>query len=130
MSITMSLEIESGATLDEIAEALTSIGERYDVDAVKLDFTFKNSGCNFSIRRLSCPEGVVAEGANLNWRVGLRGAFNCRVSNMEDSWNDIKIFLRELYWTTRYYFVLSFQYESVYVVRNREGLSFVRNMVD
>ncbi|WP_176507904.1 MULTISPECIES: hypothetical protein [Pseudomonas] len=126
----MTLEIQIGATLESIATTLSSIGESCLLGNARLDASFKNSGCQFLIRTLEHPEDIVAEGGSMSWKVGLRGAFHCRGSNLSESWVDIKLFLQELSLKIESGFVLSFRYESIYAVRNFDGLSFERSMIN
>lgn len=72
----------------------------------------------------------MAEGCSMSWKVGLRGAFHCRGSNLSESWVDIKLFLQKLSLKIESGFVLSFQYKSIYAVRNFDGLSFERSMIN
>lgn len=130
MSITMALEIQVGATLESIASTLSSLGESGSLGDTRLDANFESSGCQFSVRSLEQPEGVVAEGCSMSWKVGLRGAFHCRGSNLSESWVDIKLFLQGLSLNIEFGFVLSFQYESIYAIRDSDGLSFKRSMID
>ncbi|MBD9680848.1 hypothetical protein IB274_29375 [Pseudomonas sp. PDM18] len=126
----MALEIQVGATLEDIASALSSLGESCSLGDTRLDASFDSSGCQFSVRCLEQPEGIVAEGCSMSWMVGLRGAFHCRGGNLSESWVDIKSFLHELSLKIECGFVLSFQYESIYAIRDFDGLSFNRSMID
>lgn len=130
MSFTMGLEIEYGATLNDIAKSLSTLEENCELERERLDVNFKSSGCQLSIRRLICPEEIVAEGCPMSWKVGLRGAFHCRAANLAESWRDIKSFLQVLCLIIDSGFILSFQYEDIYAIRDAEGLSFRKSMID
>lgn len=60
----------------------------------------------------------------------MSGAFHCPIKYLLESSEDIKSFLTKLSIETDFKFVLSFQYESLYVTRDEFGISFLRNMVD
>lgn len=131
MSISMTLEVENGAALEDIADILLSMGNNYERGDRRLDSFLTESGCQFSIRCVSEPESVVAEEtSNVDWKVGLRGAFHCRDANLVASWCDIKRFVQNFAAVKNFRFVLSFQYEGVYAIRNLEGLFFKKEMID
>ncbi len=130
MSIVMTLEVENGAALEDIADIFLKMGGNYELGGGRLDSLFTESGCQFSIRYLSEPESVVAEEmSDVDWKVGLRGAFHCRGANLVASWCDIQRFVENFAEVKRFRFVLSFQYEEVYAIRNSDGLFFIRSLL-
>ncbi|WP_433770590.1 hypothetical protein [Pseudomonas putida] len=130
MTITMNLEIEEGISYEEISSVLSKIGAEYGVESGYLTGNFKNSGVYFVFRCFATPEDVVAEGINADWKAGMSGAFHCPIRSLLESSMDIRSFVTRLSMETLFKFVLSFQYESLYVVRNESGIEFLKNMVD
>lgn len=130
MTITMNLEIEVGISFEEIASVLSVMGAEYAIESGYLTGNFKYSGVYFVFRCFSTPEDVAAEGVNVDWKAGMSGAFHCPIKYLLESSEDIKSFLTKLSMETDFKFVLSFQYESLYVIRDEFGIGFLKNMVD
>ncbi|MDF3931351.1 hypothetical protein [Pseudomonas citronellolis] len=129
MTITMSLELEKGAKLDDVAKVLSRIGECFSYEGEELWGDFNRSGSHFVFRYADEFDEIVAEGFQLAWKVGIRGAIHCRANALDYSQSDIEGFLTKLSEETGFGFILSFQYESVYVVRDKSGLRFLKKMV-
>lgn len=130
MTIIMNLEIEVGVSFEEIASVLSVMGAEHAIESGYLTGNFKYSGVYFVFRCFSTPEDVAAEGVDVDWKAGMSGAFHCPIKYLLESSEDIKSFLTKLSIETDFKFVLSFQYESLYVIRDEFGISFLRNMVD
>lgn len=129
MTITMSLEIESGIALDEVAQVLCEFGAELCADSDGISGNFKVSNAHFVFRDCDGLDEVVAEGANVSWLVGVRGAFHCSIDSLVASADEIKLFLGLFSEKKTCRFILSFQYESVYAVRDENGLRFLKEMV-
>lgn len=129
MTITMSLEIEEGIAFDTISSVLSKVGGGYTVEQEYLTGNFDRSNCYFVFRRVIPHDDVAAEGVEASWKVSMRGAFHASISSLSESSKDIQDFLVGLSMETELRFVLSFQYESVYAVRDEQGLSFVNSMI-
>lgn len=130
MTITMNLEVEAGVSFEVIASVLSIMGAEHAIEGGYLTGNFKNSGVYFVFRCFSTPEDVAAEGLDVDWKVGMSGAFHCPIRYLLESSEDIKYFLANLSIETAFKFVLSFQYESLYVIRNEFGVNCLKNMVD
>ncbi|MGE8453158.1 MAG: hypothetical protein ACN6OP_21600 [Pseudomonadales bacterium] len=130
MTITMSLEAEEGTSFDKVSLALSKVGAEYSVDDKHLTGNFNFSNCYFVFRYIVPHDSVVAEGVEADWEVGVRGAFHSPIDSLSESWADIKGFLMEFSMETSRRFVLSFQYESVYAVRDQHGVKFFKSMID
>ncbi|NIF18703.1 hypothetical protein [Pantoea sp. Cy-639] len=126
----MNLEIEVGISFEEIASVLSVMGAEHAIESGYLTGNFKYSGVYFVFRCFSTPEDVAAEGVNVDWKAGMSGAFHCPIKYLLESSEDIKSFLAKLSIETDFKFVLSFQYESLYVIRDEFGINFLKNMVD
>ncbi|MWK59160.1 hypothetical protein GO594_24500 [Pseudomonas otitidis] len=125
----MSLEIESGISMNEISRALSEVGAELCVDSDGVSGNFDISNTYFVFRECDGFDGVVAEGVNVGWVVGARGAFHCPVDSLAESSDDIKRFLNFLSEEESCRFILSFEYESVYAIRDEDGLRFLKEMV-
>ena len=130
MTITMNLELELGICFKEIESVFSTVSAEYTIEDGYLKGNFKYSNAYFVFRCFSAPDDVAAEGANANWKVGMSGAFHCPASSLLEGSIDIKSFLTALAVETDFKFVLSFQYESLYVVRDESGIVFLKSMID
>jgi hypothetical protein len=129
MTIAMSLEIESGVSIEEISLVLSEVGAEVRVNSGDVSGNLKLSNAYFVFLRCDGLNEVVAEGVRVSWSVGVRGAFHCPVGSLAESAEDIKRFLTAFSEKKRYGFVFSFQYESVYAIRDKDGLRFLKEMV-
>lgn len=130
MTITMNLEVEAGVSLGEIASALSAMGEEYLIEDSYLTGNFEISGAYYVFRLFNAAEEVAAEGVDVGWMVGMSGAFHCPIQYLSEGAADIRLFLTKLSVESEFKFVLSFQYESVYGIRDDSGVRFIRDMVD
>ncbi|MBH3361378.1 MULTISPECIES: hypothetical protein [Pseudomonas] len=129
MTVTMSLEIESGIALGEISQVLSEFGADVCSESDGVSGNFEISNTYFVFCECDGLSEVVTEGANLSWNVGVRGAFHCPIDSLAASANEIKHFLSFLSEKKTCKFILSFQYESVYAIRDENGLRFLKEMV-
>lgn len=129
MTVTMNLEIESGFALDEISQILSDFGAELCVDSDGVSGNFRLSNAYFVFRDSNGLDEVVTEGVAVNWVVGVRGAFHCPIDSLEASASEIKLFLNFFSEKKGCRFILSFQYESVYAIRDENGLRFLKEMV-
>lgn len=129
MTITMNLEVEIGVSFKEIASVLSVMQAEYLVENIYLKGNFKSSLSYFVFRCFSVPEKVAAEGVSVDWEVGMSGAFHCSIGRLSESSVDIMSFLKELSIQTVFKFALSFQYESLYAIRDDSGVVFLKHMV-
>lgn len=96
MTITMSLEIESGISMNEIAWVLSEVGAELCTDSDGVSGNFDVSNTYFVFRESHGLGEVVTEGVNVSWVVGIRGAFHCPVDSLAESSDDINRFLNVL----------------------------------
>ncbi|MHA4966665.1 hypothetical protein ACX0KY_08805 [Pseudomonas extremorientalis] len=129
MTITMSVEIEEGISFDAISAVISKLAGGYTIEQEYLTGNFDCSNCYFAFRRVFPHDDVAAEGVEASWKVSVRGAFHAPIRSLSESSKDIQDFLVGLSIETELRFVLSFQYESVYAVRDEQGLRFVNSMV-
>ncbi|URD43875.1 hypothetical protein M6G63_06370 [Pseudomonas sp. BYT-5] len=93
MTVTMSLEIESGIALGEISQVLSEFGADVCSESDGVSGNFEISNTYFVFCECDGLSEVVTEGANLSWNVGVRGAFHCPIDSLAASANEIKHFL-------------------------------------
>ena len=129
MTITMSLEIESGISMSKVSRVLSEVGAELCVDSDGVSRNFDISNTYFVFRECDGFDEVVTEGVSVGWAVGVRGAFHCPVDSLAESSDDIKRFLNVLSEEKNCRFILSFEYESVYAIRDEGGLRFLKEMV-
>ncbi|QXH53686.1 hypothetical protein KSS94_11445 [Pseudomonas fakonensis] len=130
MTITMNLEVEVGVSLEEIASVLLGMNAKFVLEASSLTGNFKESNCYFLFWYQTPPCDISAEGVDKEFKVGLEGVFNSRISSLAESWSDMKIFLEGLAEKIKLRFFLSFQYESLYAAGDGSCVRFLKNMVD
>lgn len=125
MSLTMWIEIQAGASLDGISSVLTAMGTQMDAVDNGVSGFVDRSHCQFLFRYDSSPEEVLLESMEVDWRVGVRGSFHYRADNLHESWRDIVEFARSYAASQPFKFVVSFQLETLYAVRDEHGLRIV-----
>ncbi|UCJ18871.1 hypothetical protein K5Q02_11110 [Pseudomonas sp. MM211] len=125
----MSLEVESGISMRGISSVLSKFGAKISVDGDGVSGNFEGSNAYFVFRECHGFEEVVTEEINVSWGVGVRGAFHCPGNLLAESYDDIKRFLSFLAERESCRFILSFQYESIYAIRDEAGLRFIKEMV-
>ncbi|WP_046237793.1 hypothetical protein [Pseudomonas syringae pv. coryli] len=130
MTITMNLEIEQGISFDDICRTLSSMNTDYQIEEKHLTGNFISSNAYFVFRHIVPYEEIVAENVIADWKVGMRGAFHSPIDTLSESSEDIKTFLSELVKQTQFKFILSFQFEEVYALRDNSGIRFLKNMID
>ncbi|WP_443190061.1 hypothetical protein [Pseudomonas indica] len=130
MTISMNLEVEVGLGLKEIISVLTAENIEHCISNADVTGNFPRSNAYFVFYDSSDFPDVMVEGAGMEWKVGTRGVFHCPVSALAENSEDIKSFLLRLADSFGSRFVLSFQYESIYSVRDKSGLHFLRDMVN
>lgn len=125
----MSVEIESVISILDISLALSEVGAEFVLDKEGVSGNFKKSLAYFVFSECEHYENVVTDGANVAWLVGARGAFHCRIDHLSESSDDIKQFLYISSEMINCRFFFSFQYESVYAIRDETGLHYLKEMV-
>lgn len=130
MKSTMMLEVEEGASLEEMISVILVMEEEYKIEDERLIGCFDNSNSYFVFRQLASAEQIVAEGVGFDWAIGVRGAFHCPVSKLSEASIDLENFVTILSGVTDFRFVLSFQYETIYAIRDELGLNVLRRMVN
>ncbi|WP_295748182.1 hypothetical protein [Undibacterium sp.] len=135
MSLDLVIEADQRLMREEVILTFQQCGVSTFVEEnFGLSGDFPDSNMHFSVfestkafwvesGRRSC---VIAEGFSepLNWTVGTRIRFNYVAANFDYCSSELHQFIERLAQISQAYFVLSFQYENVYVVRDENGLRF------
>ncbi|MBD9466645.1 hypothetical protein [Pseudomonas sp. Pdm06] len=129
MTITMFLEIETGATLEPIQHVVEKIASAVTVGENSLEGNFSDSNSFFYFEMVDPPSALATDGWVVNWLVGVMGVFHCPLHELESSWNEIKYVMEELSLRTSERFILSFQFDSVYAFNEGEGVVYKKSMV-
>ncbi|MBO9790321.1 hypothetical protein [Xanthomonas phaseoli] len=122
----MILEIESGISLDDVSLLLDKLKNSYQRKDGVIFGNFDRSNSRFIFRCNDTPEPIAAEGLDLQWLVGITGSFHCRADSLNETREDIESFLRLLNDINSCNFVLSFQYEDVYILRNDAQMQILK----
>lgn len=124
MSISLFLEVEVGANLEAVLQALDWVQAEYSDGPDGLHGHLPASNAGFRFGLVEPTQAVVAEGIEVEWRVGLLGSFHFRASGFECAWGEICRFIRRYAAAHEFQFVLSFQFESIYAARLGPRLIF------
>lgn len=122
MGLMMALEIESGATLEEVAQTLSDLGVRAQGIPSIRGGLLPGSRCGYGLCLHRYPLHVLAKGMKVKWTVGLTMTFHFRAANKVSSMAEIYPFIELFAERHRHRFVLSLEYERVYAVRDEKGL--------
>lgn len=125
MSIMMVLEADECLCRAEVQTVLAACGI-FDIteeqDTLTGNFPLSNMYFVFDDSAQD-DTSVTAEGAsNIEWRVGSRMIFHYVTANFDECSAELHEFLERLTELTERHFVLSFQSERVYAVRDKNGL--------
>lgn len=120
MSLHFILEIEEGdvSSLFRLAEGIGGFTRDHA--------WFEASGTNWYIEDAKGDPFVGAEDPSLTWTVGARCYAFMRPSTYDDGWRDVERFVRLLAEHFSQRFVVSFEYSSIYAVRDERGLRFLK----
>lgn len=125
MSLVMVLEIESGVTLDNVAQTLRTLEATIDRNRFIRGGLLPGSKCAFGLKVHPVSVPVRTRHVHVEWEVGLTMTFHFRAAYMLDSLTDIYALIELFAEQHHHRFVLSFQYERVYAVRDEAGLDLV-----
>lgn len=137
MSLTMNFEADCKIQKQEVLSALESAGaDLFSEERSGSSGNFSASNMSFFISERSniswiengLGSSVIAEGASgqLEWDICMRISFQIATSKYFECVKELQQFLGRLAELSRANFLLSFQYETVYVIRDEEGLRFIK----
>jgi len=124
MSISLFLEVEAGANLETVLHALDWVQAEYSDGADGLHGHLPASNTGFRFGLVEPTQAIVAEGMDVEWRVGLLGSFHFRASGFECAWGEICRFIKRYAAACELQFVLSLHFESIYAARLGQRLIF------
>jgi hypothetical protein len=130
MSLSLNMEIDSQLQFEDLHTVFEKAGLiNITSNDGELSAEFRNSKMAVDAeRRDDLPEPLTEGiGSEERWKVGSRIAFYYQISNPELCNKEISHFLKELANFTSANFVLSFQYENIYALRDRHGLRFMES---
>jgi hypothetical protein len=122
VSLHFTLEIEEGVAVSSLFRLAEGLGGLTCDDHV----WFEASGTNLYIEDARGDRCVGAEDPSLTWTVGARCYAFMRPSTYDDGWRDVERFVKSLAVHFSQRFVLSFEYSSIYAVRDERGLRFLK----
>lgn len=125
MSLVMVLEVESGVTVEDVEQTLRSLEATADRNRFIHGGLLPGSKCGFGLKLHSVPLAVRARHMRVEWEVGMTMTFHFRAAYMLDSLVDIYKLIELFASQHPHRFVLSFQYERIYAIRDRSGLDLV-----
>ncbi|WP_373380239.1 hypothetical protein [Cupriavidus nantongensis] len=133
MSLTYMLEVEGGLSRGVMKSALLACGASiFSEDEAGFSGNFLGSNMFFLYRDRTdlSPSQVLAElvPSPLHWRVGSRVSLDAISSKFDECRDEIIRLLQELERRSAAHFVLSFQYEEVYAIRDEDGLHLYGNL--
>lgn len=134
MSLTYMLEVEGGLSRGVMKAAILACGALIiSEDETGFSGNFLGSNMFFSYRDRAdlFPSQVLAEliPFPLEWRVGCRVSLEAVSSKFDECRDELIRLLGELERRSAAHFVLSFQYEEVYAIRNEHGLHLYGNLL-
>ncbi|WP_434695866.1 hypothetical protein J3P89_24035 [Pseudomonas sp. Z1-14] len=125
----MFMEVEVGVSLEIIKGAVAEIANDIEMEERSFEGYFSASNGFFYFEEVEPPSAVAAEGWNVEWQVGVLGAFHCPMQQLEQNWSEIKHLMEEVFKCSSSRFVLSFQFDRVYAFNEGDGVVYKSNMV-
>jgi hypothetical protein len=126
MSLILSLEVENLTRECLLDAALASGAAAATDDSSGQVAEFPVSGLEVLVRSSSGSDQVLTEGLDepATWRVGMRVSLRYALDRYDECNRDVRRLLENLATRSSSSFVLSFQNESAYAVRDEGGLRF------
>lgn len=123
----MVFEFEGFPSETRLASILESLGAPVSFEKAGFVGNFPESNAFFVFTNNPSLEEIATDQMQpLGWEIGARLAVHCPVSLLEESAKELESLIAEMDKTLKARFLFSFQYESVYAVRDRELLVYKR----
>ncbi len=131
MALEMMLEIERGIQPDNIRAILLASGVEGDEFPVSFPISQMQFYCDFADEAADFCSRVICEEVQdiAHWDVGGRILFRYRSNEYDLCTQQIRDFVVKLAASSKASFVLSFQYETMYAMRDPAGLRFASHFV-
>jgi len=130
MSLDLMFEADAGLSQEQFSRILAKLGVNTELDEsnrVCGSFPLSNMYVvsDYHVKR----DVVIAEGVPfpMTWKVGMRAVFNFCMAEYDQCNSDMYQFLLEVVNESEANFVLSFQFENVYAIRDSDGLQLLSN---
>jgi hypothetical protein len=124
MSFDLNLEIENVLSDDDVKRILYECGAT-DIEGTVdgMSGVFPLSGMTFVYKNTLASSDIAVEDVQeSDWRVGSRIYFRFQLNEMEQSSSDLNCVLETFASKSTARFILSYQFERTYAVRDRNGL--------
>lgn len=121
MSIMMVFEFESCPPVEKLLSVLGAQGAFVKVEDPGFVGNFSISNAFFVYSQNSSLEEIgTDQEVPLGWKVGARLVVHCPIDSLAESAKELNDFMLEVVKAVECRFLLSFQYESIYAIRDRD----------
>jgi hypothetical protein len=121
----MVFEFEGHPPVEKIKNVLATMGASLELESSGFSGSFSESNAFFVYSDYPCLEGIATDQADpLGWMIGARLVVHCPISTLEESAHELDRFMAEVTAAMETRFLFSFQYESIYAVRDHELVIF------
>lgn len=121
MSIMMVFEFEGYPRVEQLVDVLGVLGASVDVENSEFSGSFPESNAFFVYTQHATLEDIGTYQENpLGWKIGARLIVHCPISTLAESAKELDEFMAALVAGMNNRFLLSFQYESIYAVRDHD----------
>ncbi|MCD9120885.1 hypothetical protein [Cupriavidus sp. UGS-1] len=128
MSLAMNIELSTDCRFADVLGCLEPLDPTYiDNEDDRVHATISNGLVSILAYVENPPSEVVTEGLpqQKDWLVGMRVSFQYRSAGYESAMRAARSFVEHMAARTQAEFILSFQYDSVYAIRDSAGLHFL-----
>jgi hypothetical protein len=128
----MVFEFEGNPSVEQLQSVVLAVGASVEVEESGFSGAFSQSNAFFVYSQYPFLEDIAAEHehiGSLGWKVGATLVVHCPIDSLAESAKELDGFIAALVDLTDIRFVLSFQYESVYAVRDR-NLVIYKKIID
>lgn len=125
MSLDFVLEVEKGLS----AEKLFALLNKMNVTQIGEDVWLNDSGLRILIGGRNYDSQIATENSGLVWEVGIRCYAIMRTDSWTECWNDLIAFMNAIANNYDQRFILSFEYASIYAIRDECGVHFLQKAV-
>jgi hypothetical protein len=117
----MVFEFEGYPRVEQLVDVLGELGASVDVEISHFSRNFPESNAFFVYTQHATLEDIGTDQANpLGWKIGARLIVHCPIRTLAESAQELDDFMAALVRGMNNRFLLSFQYESIYAVRDHD----------
>jgi hypothetical protein len=128
MSLAMNVELSTDCHFSDVLGCLEPLAPTYiDNEDGRIRATISNALVFFLAYVENPPSEIVTEGLPQpkDWLVGMRVSFQYRSAGYDSAMRAVRSFVENMASRAQAEFILSFQYDSVYAIRDSSGLHFL-----